>query len=279
MTSIAMHVPTRPLPPSDKAEAEWDAIAIFLIVNRFRILCKCAVQTDTVLLRLSGIARAFASRRRWRERELNWHAIFGGGNGMPRTGRTAAQAASSSSDADLQISFRLKKARLARGLRLSDVAAASGCSESLISKVENGKATPSLNTLHRITKALGTTIAQLLSDGPIFTGIVARRGERAVLSRMGLGGAEIDGAETELLIPSARARPCKPPCSGSIPAVAVMAYVSTKVTRSGTSSPARCCSRSAATLTICALATASSFHQRCLTEWQIRDDRLPRSCG
>ena len=120
---------------------------------------------------------------------------------MPRTGRTAAQAASSSSDADLQISFRLKKARLARGLRLSDVAAASGCSESLISKVENGKATPSLNTLHRITKALGTTIAQLLSDGPIFTGIVARRGERAVLSRMGLGGAEIDGAETELLIP------------------------------------------------------------------------------
>jgi len=104
-------------------------------------------------------------------------------------------------DEDLEISVKLKKARLDRGKRLSDVALASGCSQSLISKIENGKATPSLNTLHRIAKALGTTIVGLLSDGTSFSGIVTRQGERPILSRMGLGGAEIDGAETELLIP------------------------------------------------------------------------------
>src|SRR5262249_34853906 len=65
------------------------------------------------------------------------------------------------------------------------------------------KATPSLNTLHRLAKALGTKIASLLSDedGPAVSGVVARRGERQVLSRMGLGGMTVDGAEIELLIP------------------------------------------------------------------------------
>jgi transcriptional regulator with XRE-family HTH domain len=113
------------------------------------------------------------------------------------------RAASGSPNEDLQIPLRLKKLRLARGMRLADLAAASECSESLISKIENGKATPSLNTLHRLAKALGTKIALLLSDsdGLGFTGVVARQGERQVLSRMGLGGVMVDGAEIELLIP------------------------------------------------------------------------------
>jgi transcriptional regulator with XRE-family HTH domain len=96
---------------------------------------------------------------------------------------------------------KLRHARTIRGMRLSDLAAVSGCSESLLSKIENGKAIPSLNTLHGLAKGLGLTIAKLLSDDAVPKGIVMREGQRPVLSRMGLGGYGVDGVETELLIP------------------------------------------------------------------------------
>src|SRR5260370_39782717 len=86
-------------------------------------------------------------------------------------------------------------------MRLADLAAASGCSESLISKIENRKATPSLNTLHRLAKGLGITIATLLSDHAPAHGVIMREGQRPVLSRIGLGGYRVDGGETELLVP------------------------------------------------------------------------------
>lgn len=102
---------------------------------------------------------------------------------------------------ELGLGMRLKNARVARAMRLTDLAAASGCSESLISKIENRKTTPSLNTLHSLTKGLGITIAALLSDNIVSNGIVMREGQRPVLSRIGLGGYGVDGVETELLIP------------------------------------------------------------------------------
>ena len=86
-------------------------------------------------------------------------------------------------------------------MRLSDLAEASGCSESLISKIENGKATPSLNTLHRLARGLGTTIVGLLSDGAAPDGVVMREGQRTILTRLGPKGSAVDGVETELLIP------------------------------------------------------------------------------
>jgi transcriptional regulator with XRE-family HTH domain len=102
---------------------------------------------------------------------------------------------------ELALGVRLKHARIARAMRLADLAAASGCSESLISKIENRKATPSLNTLHRLAKGLGITIATLLSEQGPAHGIIMREGQRPVLSRIGLGGFGVDGLETELLIP------------------------------------------------------------------------------
>jgi transcriptional regulator with XRE-family HTH domain len=103
---------------------------------------------------------------------------------------------------ELRLGIRLKRARLLRGMRLRDLAAAGACSESLISKIENNKVTPSLNTVHRLAKALGTTVAMLLGDqaGGVH-GVVMRRGERPWLSQFGLSGVEVDGTETELLIP------------------------------------------------------------------------------
>lgn len=99
------------------------------------------------------------------------------------------------------LGLKLRHARTVRGMRLSDLAAVSGCSESLLSKIENGKTIPSLNTLHSLAKGLGLTIAKLLSDDAALKGVVMREGQRPVLSRMGLGGYGVDGVETELLIP------------------------------------------------------------------------------
>src|SRR3981081_4153745 len=54
---------------------------------------------------------------------------------------------------------RLKHARLLHQMRLKDVAARAGCSESMLSKIENELASPSLTTLHRLCQALALSIA------------------------------------------------------------------------------------------------------------------------
>lgn len=76
---------------------------------------------------------------------------------------------------------KLRHARRIRGLRLKDVAGQAGCSESLLSKIENGKAAPSLLMLHRITEALGTTVAACFSDRDVEPLTVYRAGERPVI--------------------------------------------------------------------------------------------------
>src|SRR5262249_49196210 len=63
---------------------------------------------------------------------------------------------------EIRVGGRLKHARLVKELTLKQVARAAGCSESLLSKVENGKAYPSLPMLHRIAAALGTNVGALL---------------------------------------------------------------------------------------------------------------------
>jgi transcriptional regulator with XRE-family HTH domain len=71
---------------------------------------------------------------------------------------------------------KLRHARRLKRLRLKDVALKVGCSESLLSKIECEKATPSLRTLHRIVTVLDTSIASLFAD---------RRGESITLYRNG----------------------------------------------------------------------------------------------
>jgi transcriptional regulator with XRE-family HTH domain len=67
---------------------------------------------------------------------------------------------------DMEIGVRLKHARLVKGLRLRELAAALDCSESFLSKVENDKVRPSLAMLHKMVGALGINIPQLFS-GPL----------------------------------------------------------------------------------------------------------------
>ncbi|HTI18269.1 MAG TPA: cupin domain-containing protein [Trinickia sp.] len=90
-----------------------------------------------------------------------------------RAAHTTVQPSGSES-----LGVRLKHARLVRQLTLKALAEQAGCSESLLSKVEGGHATPSLATLHRIALALSTNIAALLAGPEVNTSPVQRANER-----------------------------------------------------------------------------------------------------
>lgn len=101
-----------------------------------------------------------------------------------------------------RIGSRLHHARQFREMRMKDVAAAAGCSESMISKIENNKAIPSLGVLHRICEVLNLTLGELVTAGEENDNIVTRAGERRVV--------EIDplrkgtGIRLERLVPYAK---------------------------------------------------------------------------
>lgn len=90
-----------------------------------------------------------------------------------------------------RIGIKLKHARMVKGLRLKDVAERANCSESLISKIENGRANPSVSMLHRIANVLGTNIGHLFATSDENGRVVQRYGERPVIEtnslRRGLG--------------------------------------------------------------------------------------------
>ncbi len=90
-------------------------------------------------------------------------------------------AASAGLEPGPRLGTAIRHARLTLGIRLQDVADKVGCSESLVSKIENGRALPSLKTLHRIADALQTTVGRLCAAPDGRDGIVSRRGERPVV--------------------------------------------------------------------------------------------------
>lgn len=86
---------------------------------------------------------------------------------------SARQKASAAAEADEpRIGSKLKHARLLRGYTLRELASTIECSESMLSKVENDKLRPSIAFLHRLANALGTSIAELFSEGSDLDGPV-----------------------------------------------------------------------------------------------------------
>lgn len=83
------------------------------------------------------------------------------------------------------LGVRIRHARRVAHLTLTQVAARAGCSESLISKIENGQATPSLAMLHRIAAALDTNIAALTTEEAPLDGPVLPQGKRPVMQTGG----------------------------------------------------------------------------------------------
>lgn len=97
------------------------------------------------------------------------------------------------------LSHRLRRARLSRGLRLADLAGMVECSESYLSKVENGHTTPSLGMLHRIAAELGTSIAELFAESAPGDVVIRRFGDRPVMALA--GGADSGGISLEQIAP------------------------------------------------------------------------------
>ncbi len=125
---------------------------------------------------------------------------------MTKKGRkkTKAKPTSRQGESSDEVGRKLRHARRISRLRLRDVAAKAGCSESMLSKIENGRAAPSLNTLHRIAEALDLTVGQLFASDVERNGLVSRKGQRPLVKFDPLRGGP--GSTLERLIPYDRSR-------------------------------------------------------------------------
>ncbi|WP_271896995.1 cupin domain-containing protein [Candidatus Phyllobacterium onerii] len=98
-----------------------------------------------------------------------------------------------------RLGIRLKLARQTRGLTLKALSEAANCSESLLSKIENGKASPSLPMLHRLVQVLETNIGWMFEESDGEEGIVFRAGARPLIALDPLRRGE--GISLERIIP------------------------------------------------------------------------------
>jgi transcriptional regulator with XRE-family HTH domain len=82
---------------------------------------------------------------------------------------------------EILLGRKIKLARTAKGMRLRELAERTELSESLLSKLENDKAIPSLSSLHRIAAALDTNVSWFFSGDTDSGSVVIRRGERPTI--------------------------------------------------------------------------------------------------
>ena len=93
------------------------------------------------------------------------------------------------------IGRRIRNLRHIKGLTLKDLADRTLCSESMLSKVENGKAQVSLTLLHRIVHSLDITITALFSESRADQGVVTRAKDHSTFR------IDANGSRLERLIP------------------------------------------------------------------------------
>lgn len=89
----------------------------------------------------------------------------------------------------------LRALRKEAKLSLSVLAKKANCSESMLSKIENGKGNPSLDLLHRIALALGVSIGHLFTHSDN-TSPIMRNGQRPLMNSM----APSQGVALEMLM-------------------------------------------------------------------------------
>lgn len=118
---------------------------------------------------------------------------------QPKPSDAAPAALASAPAMASKLGVRLKLARQTKGMTLKSLAEAAGCSESLLSKIENGKASPSLPMLHRLVEALETNIGRMFEEVDGEEGIVFRVGQRPLITLDPLRQGE--GVTLERIIP------------------------------------------------------------------------------
>src|SRR3954462_6404358 len=118
--------------------------------------------------------------------------------------KAAKPAKASAEDKNEYLGVRLRHGRMTMGSRLRELADKARCSESMISKIENGRAVPSLNILHRIAEALDLTVGQLFEKPAEPSGLVSRAGQRPIVKIDPLRSGP--GLTLERLIPYDKSR-------------------------------------------------------------------------
>jgi len=98
-----------------------------------------------------------------------------------------------------RLGVRVRLARQTLGMTLKALATEADCSESLLSKIENGKASPSLPMLHRLAEVLRTNIGWMFEEADGEEGIVFRAGTRPLIGLDPLRRGE--GISLERIIP------------------------------------------------------------------------------
>jgi transcriptional regulator with XRE-family HTH domain len=80
---------------------------------------------------------------------------------------------------------RIRHLRQGMGMTLRDLAERAGVTESFLSQVERGLASPSISSLRRIAASLGESIGSLF-DGEAEAGVLVRAADRRVIDYPGL---------------------------------------------------------------------------------------------
>src|ERR1700737_88576 len=78
---------------------------------------------------------------------------------------------------EIRVGLKMKHTRLLKGLTLKQLADLAGCSESLLSRIENGNANPSIKMMHRVALALGMPVSGLFQENLDSSDVVMRHGE------------------------------------------------------------------------------------------------------
>ena len=81
---------------------------------------------------------------------------------------------------DLQIGARLKHARVLAGVRMRELAERVGCTEGMISKIENARVVPSLPMLQRLLQRSTAICTSFFGSDPDSPGIVQRARQRPI---------------------------------------------------------------------------------------------------
>ena len=89
-------------------------------------------------------------------------------------------ATSETHDLGDRIGRAMRAQRAALGLSLGDISRASGLSKTILARIESGDGNPSVDTLWRLSKALGLPLGALLAEGetPRVRALPARGGDR-----------------------------------------------------------------------------------------------------
>ncbi len=82
--------------------------------------------------------------------------------------------------ADLQIGARLRHARILKGMLMRELALRCACTESMISKIENGRVMPSVPMLQRLVGALSLDLSAFFGLDPTSPGVILRDGQRSI---------------------------------------------------------------------------------------------------